>query len=85
MLHSSRSTTLYLSRPFTSPVCVEQLVQEPASITEAIKNSVEKVGIEHLKDKERVAICFHGNVFVLSQLTLYGKSLIYALLPYICL
>ena len=29
---------------------------EPVRITEAIKNSVEKLGIEHLKDKQRVAI-----------------------------
>ena len=28
----------------------------PISITEAIKNSVEKLGIEHMKDKQRGAV-----------------------------
>ena len=29
---------------------------DPISITEVIKNSVKKLGIEHLKDKQREAI-----------------------------
>ena len=44
---------------------------------------MEKLEIEHLKDKQRVAICFHGREGCLCFLPNgCGKSLIYALLPY---
>ena len=60
------------------------LLMDPISITEAIKNSVEKLGIEHLKNKQREAITalMEGKDVFVSLPTGLWKSLIYALLPY---
>ena len=61
---------------------------EPVSIAAAIKSSVEKLGIEHLKDNQRVAICFHGkgkDVLFPSQLAMENHSSMHYCHTAICL
>ena len=60
-------------------------LMEPVSIAEAIKKSVEKLGIEHLKDKQREAITafMEGKGVFVSLLAMENHSLHYCHMPLI--